>query len=298
MTKKKRGLGRDLNSLLGDLNSGAVGFAEQNGVIATQLRQDNLLQLSVEQLNRGQFQPRQDISPEGLEELTESIKSQGIIQPIIVRPITASTYEIIAGERRWRAAQLAGLSEIPAVVKNISDEDAIAMALIENIQRENLNPIEEAYALQRLLQECNKTHQEVAVAVGKSRSAVTNMLRLLNLDMDVRLLLEHGDLEMGHARALLALTGEDQRQAAQTIVTKELSVREAEKLVKKILGKGGNKLKTQKAPVNPDVVLLQNRLAEKLGAKVDIAYNKKGRGKLVIHFYSVNELEGILGHIE
>ncbi|MGD9153563.1 MAG: ParB/RepB/Spo0J family partition protein [Gammaproteobacteria bacterium] len=290
---KKRGLGRDLNSLLGDLNT-EVSVAE----LDTTLRapKSELRRLPIEQLRQGQFQPRKDMNPEGLEELAGSIRTQGIIQPIVVRPIDDSNYEIIAGERRWRAAQLAGLNEVPALVRHVGDETAVALALIENIQREDLNPIEEAVALHRLLEEFNMTHQEVAESVGKSRSAVTNILRLLKLAPQVKTLLEHGDLEMGHARALLALMDyESQHHIAQMVVSKELSVRETEKLVKKFLTKGDVAKVTP--TIDPDVQLLQTELATKLGAKVSITYNKKGKGKLVIHYYSLDELEGILEHI-
>lgn len=291
---KKRGLGRDLNSLLGDLNS-QVPVA---GLATTETKPKNeLRRLSIDQLRRGRFQPRKDMNPESLEELAGSIKTQGIIQPIVVRPIDNSNYEIIAGERRWRAAQLAGLDEIPVLVRDIGDETAVALALIENIQREDLNPIEEATALHRLLEEFNMTHQEVAESVGKSRSAVTNILRLLKLSSAVKTLLEHGDLEMGHARALLALENHhDQQQMAQIIVNKKLSVRETEKLVKRFLTKG-NVEKPARA-IDPDVQLLRDELENKLGAKVAIEYNKQGKGKLIIHYNSLDELEGVLEHIK
>jgi len=246
-------------------------------------------------LQRGQFQPRKGMDPETLGELAESIKAQGIIQPIIVRPIGEKSFEIIAGERRWRAAQLAGLDEVPALVRDLPDESAIAMSLIENIQREDLNVIEEADALHRLMTEFEMTHQEVAGAVGKSRSAVTNILRLLNLNSDVKILVEHGDLEMGHARALLALPEMEQPSAAKIVASKELSVRETEKLVRKLLA--GETIKSKKT-IDPDVRVLQNDLAEKLGAKVVVTHGSKGKGKLVIQYSSLDELEGILSHIK
>lgn len=289
---KKRGLGRDLNSLLGDL---ATNTAVTEMEMTTSLPRGELRKLPIEVLQRGRFQPRRDMSPEALEELAESIRSQGIIQPIVVRPISDSNYEIVAGERRWRAAQLAGLDKVPTLVKDINDETAVALALIENIQREDLNPIEEAYALHRLLKEFQMTHQEVAKSVGKSRSAVTNMLRLLNLDAEARKLLENGDLEMGHARALLALEGGLQRQAAQLIVAKELSVRETESLVKRLLA--GKDFRKTKSSIDPNVQALQNELSEKLGAKISISHSKQGKGKLIIQFHSLEELEGILEHI-
>lgn len=290
---KKRGLGRDLNSLLGDLNT-EVPVAELGTSLPAP--KNELRRLPIEQLRQGQFQPRKDINPESLEELAGSIKTQGIIQPIVVRPIDDSNYEIIAGERRWRAAQLAGLNDVPVLVRHVGDETAVALALIENIQREDLNPIEEAVALHRLLEEFNMTHQEVAESVGKSRSAVTNLLRLLKLAPQVKTLLEHGDLEMGHARALLSLMDhESQHHIAQMVISKELSVRETEKLVKKFLNKDNV---AKAAPtVDPDVQLLQTELAAKLGAKVSITYNRNGKGKLIIHYHSLDELEGILEHI-
>lgn len=290
---KKRGLGRDLNSLLGDLTTNNLESSFETTVVS---HKNELCRLPIEQLQRGQFQPRKDMNPDALEELASSIRSQGIIQPIVVRPISDTMYEIIAGERRWRAAQLAGLAEVPTLIRRINDETAVALALIENIQREDLNPIEEAYALHRLLEEFNMTHQEVAEAVGRSRSAVSNILRLLNLHANVKTLLEHGDLEMGHARALLTLESDMQQKAAQLIVSKELSVREAEKIVKKILS--GKELTKSIPSVDPNVQNLQNELSEKLGAKVAISYNKKGKGKLVINYHSLEELEGILEHIQ
>jgi ParB family chromosome partitioning protein len=290
---KKRGLGRDLNSLLGDLNT-QVSVA---GLDTTETKpKSELRKLSIDQLRRGPFQPRKGMNPESLEELAGSIRTQGIIQPIVVRPINNSDYEIIAGERRWRAAQLAGLDEVPVLVRDVGDETAVALALIENIQREDLNPIEEATALHRLLEEFNLTHQEIAESVGKSRSAVTNILRLLKLSSGVKTLLEHGDLEMGHARALLALLNhQDQQQIAQMIVDKKLSVRETEKLIKRFLTKG-NTTKTTHV-LDPDVQLLQDELENKFGAKVAIEYNQQGKGKLIVYYNSLDELEGILEHI-
>lgn len=281
MNTKPR-LGRGLNELL----SGS-----QLDVLSDQeLQEFNVL--PIEYLQPGKYQPRQVISSETLTELAESIKSQGMIQPIIVRPIEKNRYEIIAGERRWRAAQLAGLKDVPTLVKNISDEATIAISLIENIQRENLNPLEEALALRRLLEEFGMTHQQVAEKLGKSRITITNSLRLLNLNKEVKTLLEHGDLEMGHARALLALEGSLQNEAAQLVVAKDLSVRDTERLVKKMLVNKG--LVPAKKSIHPDVLALQNSLSDKLGAKVVIQHNSKGKGKLSIGFNSFDELDGIL----
>jgi ParB family chromosome partitioning protein len=236
------------------------------------------------------------MDPEALQELADSIKAQGVMQPIVVRPISDKKYEIIAGERRWRATQLAGLDAIPVVIKQVSDETAIAMALIENIQREDLNPIEEAASLQRLQQEFDLTQQEVAHAVGKSRSTVTNLLRLMSLQEDVRRLVEHGDLEMGHARALLALEGGDQSHAAGQVVGKGMSVRQTEALVRNLLaGKGKSKeVKVQ----DPNIRHLQDDLSARLGAKVQIQHSAKGKGKLVLNYSSLDELDGILAHIK
>jgi len=234
------------------------------------------------------------MSEEALEELASSIRSQGIIQPIVVRPIAHNSYEIIAGERRWRAAQIAKLDAVPCIIKDVPDEAAVAIALIENIQREDLNAMEEAVALNRLLNEFELTHQQVADAVGKSRTTVTNLLRLNNLNSDVKILLEHGDIEMGHARCLLALEGEAQSDAARTAVAKGLTVRETEKLVRAILEPAPAKQEHQK---DPDVKQLEQQLAENLGAKVEINYNKKGKGKLVISYTNLDELDGILNRI-
>ena len=231
-----------------------------------------------------------------LEELANSIKKQGVMQPIVLRPVSSNRYEIIAGERRWRATQLAGLHAIPAIIKDVSDEAAIAMSLIENIQRENLNPIEEAMALKRLQDEFGLTQQEVAEAVGKSRATVTNLIRLIGLSPEVRRMVEHGDLEMGHARALLSLPDQQQSETARTVVGKGLSVRQTESLVRRLLagtGKTGNR-----STVDPDIKSLEEDLSTRLGAKVLIQHTAKGRGKLILKYNSVDELEGILGHIK
>jgi ParB family chromosome partitioning protein len=256
-----------------------------------------LREVPVDLLQPGKYQPRMDMHPESLEELANSIKAQGVVQPIVIRPIGGDRYEIIAGERRWRAAQIAGLHEIPAVVRDVPDEAAIAMALIENIQREDLNPIEEAIALQRLIDEFEMTHQQAAGAVGRSRAAVSNLLRLLTLNDDVRKMLEHGDLEMGHARALLALQGQAQSEAAREVATKAYSVRETEQLVRR-LGEPSARTKKTNKSVDPDIKRLQEELADKLAAKVLFQHAAKGNGKLVIHYNSLDELDGILSRIQ
>jgi ParB family chromosome partitioning protein len=299
MAAKKRGLGRGLDALLGATN------ATDRNVQATELVQQNdqaggqkkyLAEVPVDLIQRGKYQPRRDMDPESLQELADSIKAQGVMQPIVVRPISDKKYEIIAGERRWRATQLAGLDAIPVVIRDVSDEAAIAMALIENIQREDLNPIEEAASLQRLQQEFELTQQEVATAVGKSRSTVANLLRLMTLQEDVRISLEHGDLEMGHAKALLGLEAADQSHAARVVIGKGLSVRQTEALVRNILSsKDKPSVDTQ---VDPNIRQLQDDLSQKIGAKVQIQHTAKGKGKLVLTYNSLDELDGILNHIK
>ena len=298
MAGKKRGLGRGLDALLGAGNNmQSVGSEAHAGSNDAMGGEDSAFkELPVDIIQSGKYQPRREIEPESLRELADSIIAQGLMQPIVVRPISDQKYEIIAGERRWRATQLAGLDVIPAVIRDVSDQAAIAMALIENIQREDLNPIEEAASLQRLQREFELTQQEVATAVGKSRSTVANMLRLMTLQEDVRRLLEHGDLEMGHARALLGLEGSDQSQAARTVVGKGLTVRQTEALVRNWSAK-----KTQPASdasVDPNIRHLQDDLSQRLGAKVKIQHSAKGKGKLVLHYNSLDELDGILSHIK
>jgi ParB family chromosome partitioning protein len=286
MAVKKRGLGRGLEALL----SGSAIPAEEPA--GTDMRE-----IPVDLLQPGKYQPRSDMHPESLEELANSIRAQGVVQPIVVRSVNSTgQYEIIAGERRWRAAQMAGLHEIPAVVRNVPDEAAIAMALIENIQREDLNPIEEAVALQRLIDEFEMTHQEAAGAVGRSRAAVSNLLRLLTLNADVRKMLEQGDLEMGHARALLALEGDKQSQTAREVAAKGYSVRETEQLVRR-LSTAPTKSKKVSKSLDPDIKRLQDDLTEKLAAKVAFQHTARGSGKMVVHYNSLDELEGILKHI-
>jgi ParB family chromosome partitioning protein len=302
MAAKRRGLGRGLDALLGatnatDRNVQSSEFAQQDGHSGqADAQKKYLAEVPVDLIQRGKYQPRRDMDPESLQELADSIKAQGVMQPIVVRPISDKKYEIIAGERRWRATQLAGLDAIPVVIRDVSDEAAIAMALIENIQREDLNPIEEAASLQRLQQEFELTQQEVATAVGKSRSTVANLLRLMSLQEDVRISLEHGDLEMGHAKALLGLDATDQSHAARVVIGKGLSVRQTEALVRNIL------TSKDKAPVNtqvdPNIRQLQDDLSQKIGAKVQIQHTAKGKGKLVLNYNSLDELDGILNHIK
>ncbi len=295
MAVKKRGLGRGLDALLG---AGAKAAAEPaaGAAAATPPSGEQLRHLPVELIQRGRYQPRMDMRQESLEELADSIRAQGVVQPIVVRPIGKDRYEIIAGERRWRATQIAGLGEIPAVIRDVPDDAAIAMALIENIQRENLNPLEEAVALKRLLDEFELTHQQAAQAVGRSRTAVSNLLRLLDLNDDVKKLVEHGDLEMGHARAMLTLKGPQQSDAARQVVARGLSVRETESLVRRLLAAPDQK-KQQVPAIDPDVRRLQDDLSEKLGAAVRVQQGAKGKGKLVIEYNTLDELDGILAHI-
>jgi ParB family chromosome partitioning protein len=289
---KRRGLGRGLDALLTSAPQKQPSDDDKKSGISESANE--LQQLSVDWLKPGKYQPRKDMSDQALEELSHSIKAQGIIQPIVVRQIATQQYEIIAGERRWRAAKLAGLVEVPCLVKDIPDEAAVAMALIENIQREDLNAMEEAIALERLLTEFDLTHQQVADAVGKSRTTVTNLLRLNSLNDDVKTLLEHGDIEMGHARALLALSGEQQSETAKQVAAKELTVRETERLVKKVLSPQSSKQSVEK---NAEVQQIEQNLAEKLGAEVKISQNKQGKGKLTINYKNSAQLAAILSKI-
>lgn len=293
-SKKKPALGRNLDALIG--GKSALSIAE---LIQEPKKSEQLKQLPIEKIVRGKYQPRHDIQVEALEELAESIKKHGVIQPIIVRPVENNLYEIIAGERRWRASQLAQLETIPAVVRDASDESTIAMALIENIQRENLNPIEEAMALHRLKTEFDMTHDQVAEAVGKSRATVTNLLRLLNLEESVRRYLEYGDLELGHAKVLLALSGDQQEKAASLVVQKGLSVRQTEILVKQLqTEKSANKIVANITKRSVDIVNLEEMLSEKIGVPVTIDHHPKGKGKLILKYSSLDELDGILQRIK
>ena len=303
MNMKKRGLGKGLSdlglgALLGDLQIPATAIIDSE-IISTDkndFEDGQLKKLPMSALKPGKYQPRKIISNEGLEELANSIRTQGVIQPIVVRSVSDNHYEIIAGERRWRAAQLAGLDIIPAVIRDINDEAAMVMALIENIQRRDLNILEEASALNRLMNEFNMTHQEVADAVGKSRTNITNILRLLKLNTDVRRLVESGQLEMGHARALLTLDEEKQHDAANIIVSRHLSVRETEVLIRKMMS--AQPIQFSESPEKIMLNTLQNRLTQKLGVKVSVLQNAKGRGKLIINYGNEKELENLLCHID
>ena len=257
--------------------------------------EERLKNIPIDLIQRGKYQPRVEMNEAALEDLAASIKAQGVMQPIVIRSIAAQKYEIIAGERRWRASQIAGLSSIPAVVRQVSDEAAIAMSLIENIQRENLNPIEEAMALKRLQDEFELTQQEVASAVGKSRATVTNLMRLIGLHIDVQKMLQVGKLEMGHARALLTLSETKQVEFAKLVANKGLSVRQTESLVRNV--NTGSELDRKKS-IDPNIKKLEEDLGEKLGAKVIIQHTEKGKGRLVINYNSLDELDGILVHLE
>jgi ParB family chromosome partitioning protein len=297
MTPKRR-LGRGLDALLSKPASESAAPGD------TPLRSgDGLREIPVDLLQRGQYQPRVDMRQDTLENLAASIKAQGVVQPIVVRPIAGKggeqRYEIVAGERRWRAAQLAGLADIPAVVREIPDEAAIAMALIENIQRENLNPLEEARALDRLIREFDLTHAEAAQAVGRSRAAVSNLLRLQELSDKVKPLLEDRQLEMGHARALLGISNATQQyDAARQVVKKGLSVRETERLVRRLLEGPDKKAAGKPASKDADIRRLEIEVSEKLGAKVNLQHGTKGAGKIVISYNSLDELDGILKHLK
>lgn len=291
---KKRGLGKSLDALLAYTGPGnEVTPAKES--VDENITGDTLRQLPVTQIHRGKYQPRRDMNPEALEELTNSIRTQGVIQPIIVRPQgTGNQFEIIAGERRWRAAQQAGLTEIPAIVRDIPDEAAMAIALIENIQRQDLNPVEEAAALQRLIEEFGMTHQQVAEAVGKSRASVTNLLRLLTLPEAIKSLLENGTIEMGHARALIALPEALQLQAIEIITTRGLNVRDTEQLVRRLQANTSNVTPITRKAINPDLQKLQDSLSKQLRMRVAIQCNAKGKGKLVIHYRNLRELDELM----
>ena len=280
VAKRRGGLGKGLDALMPDQLGDDRGDAADGAPT----------EIPIDQLYRGAHQPRIRFRPEGIEELAQSIRAQGVIEPIVVRPRTAGGFEIVAGERRWRAAQLAGLDRVPAMVRDVDDSQAIALALIENIQREDLNPLEEAQALKRLLEEQALTHEQLAEAVGKSRTAVTNLLRLLNLVPRVRDMLVEGTLEMGHARALLALPAEDQEPAAQRVVARQLSVRQTEALVKQLLAGPAPPAATS----DPDTRRLERELSEHLGAPTSIAAGRRGSGRIVIRYGSLDELDGLL----
>jgi ParB family chromosome partitioning protein len=294
MATKRQSLGKGLDALLGLAED--VTADQELANDGKKLSDGALKKIPVEFLQRGEYQPRREFNSDSLQELADSIASQGLIQPIVVREVAQNKYEIIAGERRWRAAQLVGLDSVPAIVREISDQATIAIALIENIQREDLNAIEESQALIRLQDEFNLTQQQVAQAVGKSRSAVTNLMRLASLQPVVQQQLERGDIELGHAKCLLALEGETQILAARTVASEGLTVRQTEVLVKK-LQLPDTQIKTKTTP-NQDILNLQNQLSEKLGAAVKIQHGSKGAGKLSISYNSVDELDGILSHLK
>jgi ParB family chromosome partitioning protein len=316
MATKKTGLGRGLDALLGPMNPAKYqpdpgqevapvspdGSAQASLANQPTVPMAGLQTLALELLQPGAYQPRRDMHKETLEELADSIRSQGVLSPISVRPLPGTTpthYEIIAGERRWRASQIAGLADMPVIIRDVDDEQAAAIALIENLQREDLNPLEEAEGLLRLIDEFDLTHQEAGRAVGKSRAAVSNLIRLLDLSPDALKLLASGQLDMGHARALLGLSGSrSQADAAREVVAKDLSVRQTEAMVKRLQKGSSNTSSNNNSGVDADIRRLQQDLGEKLGAKVAIQHTAKGKGKLVISYNSNDELEGILGHIK
>ena len=304
MNVRKKGLGRGLDALLGGLNERDTDTSDRTGTAEGALdggeARGTLTSLPLDLIERGRFQPRRDFDPEGLRELADSISAQGVIQPIVVRALAGGRYEILAGERRWRASQQAGLGEIPVVIREADDQSAMAIALIENIQRADLNPLEEASALQRLLGEFGLTHAQIAEAIGRSRASVTNLLRLLELNDDVKRALERGQLEMGHARALLGIKGPRQSAAATQVMSRGLSVRETERLVRQIQQEEEGRTTPVARPgaVDPDVRRLQDDLADRLGAQVQIQPGNRGGGRLVIAYHSLDELDGILANIK
>ncbi|RUQ33525.1 MAG: ParB/RepB/Spo0J family partition protein [Candidatus Competibacteraceae bacterium] len=289
MIRKKGGLGRGLDALL--------GAAARSETVPESGPTEILRQLSVESIERGRYQPRQDLREDSLQELAESIRAQGVVQPVLVRPLGGDRYELIAGERRWRAAQLAGLREVPAVIRDLPDRAAIAVALIENIQRENLNPLEEAAALHRLITEFELTHQQAAEAVGRSRATISNLLRLLDLSEDVQRLVRERKLDMGHARALLPLPPVLQREAALQVQLRGLSARETEQLVRRLQQDDPAESSPVKLP-DPDIHRFENDLAERLGARVRVRHGASGKGSVVIHYNSLDELDGILSRVK
>ena len=305
MATKRPSLGRGLEALLGGTIAPAPPESAAEDSVPRARPEEELAKIPVDLLQRGRYQPRLDMRPESLQELADSIRAQGVVQPIVVRPLAAprsgepERYEIIAGERRWRAAQMAGLHEVPSVIRRVNDEAAIAMSLIENIQRENLNPLEEARALDRLVREFEMTHQTAADAVGRSRAAVSNLLRLLELADEVKSLVETRQLEMGHARALLGLTvARQQVEVAMLVAKKGLSVRETEALVRRMLEHKDAETHREPPRKDPNIGRLEQDLADRLGAKVAVQHSASGRGKLVINYNSLDELDGILAHIQ
>ena len=297
--RERKKLGKGLGALLSSDSAQNMSSLLNNGKVSAENAiandREELKHIPVDLIQRGKYQPRVEMDEVALEELALSIKAQGVMQPIVIRSIAPQKYEIIAGERRWRAAQMAGLDSIPAVIKSVSDEAAIAMSLIENIQRENLNPIEEALALRRLQDEFQLTQQEVANAVGRSRTTVTNLIRLVGLHIDVQKMLQSGKLEMGHARALLTLPDSKQVEFARVVAQKGLSVRQTEALVRKVNLDDEPKLGRN---TDPNIKKLEESLGEKLGAKVLVQHNSKGKGRLIITYNSLDELDGILAHLD
>jgi len=282
---RRKGLGRGLDALL---SGSPILEVEEAG---------ELRLVAVDMIERGRFQPRTQFDETALQELAVSIREQGLLQPVVVRPLASGNFELLAGERRWRACQLAGLEQMPALIRDIKDQDALAIALIENIQREDLNALEEARALQRLIAEFELSHARAAQAVGRSRSALSNLIRLLDLNPDVQKLLETGALDMGHGRALLGLADAEQSQVAQEVVAKGLSARQTEALVRKLKQPAVAKRPHSHRP-DPDVVVLQRQLQEKLAARVEIKTGRGGRGSLTVHYRTLDELDGILRHIK
>ena len=289
MNAKKRGLGKGLDALLGEGSNISSAASAENG---------SLKVLAIDLIKRGPFQPRRDFDQDSLDSLADSIKTQGLVQPILVRPVEGkNSYEIVAGERRWRAAQIAGLHDIPVIIKDVSDNEAMCLALVENIQRQDLNPLEEAGALERLINEFEMTHDAVAEAVGRSRPAVSNLLRLLELDDRVKNMVETGRLDMGHARALLSLSSPKQLEVASRIVKQGLSVRATENLVRQFLD-NNQQNRPKKDSKDPNIARLESDLSQRLAAKVSITHQSTGRGKLQIGYNSLDELEGILKKLD
>jgi len=284
---KKKRLGRGLGSLIGNIDDLTQ--------VSDHDKKSGLSELDIDRIQRGKYQPRQNFDQQSLQELADSIRSQGIVQPIVVRP-EGDHFELVAGERRWSAAQIAGLQKIPALIRNLDSKSAAAIALIENIQREDLNPLEESQALMRLIDEFDLTHQQVADSVGRSRASVSNLLRLLDLADPVKDQVNQGLLDMGHARALLALIRHDQIDVANIVVNRGLSVRETEALVKRTL-EGDTGRKSTVREIDPDIRRLETRVSEKLGAAVKIKSGKKGSGQLIVSFHNSDELDGILQHM-
>ncbi len=297
MAGKRKGLGTGLDALLsGEARRNPVSKTSSKSSNKSELSVTGLKELPVDLLQRGQMQPRVDMRPEALQELADSIRSQGIAQPILVRPAKGGKYEIVAGERRWRAAQLAGLTKVPAVVRELDDTQAAALALIENMQREDLNPMEESRGLYKLKQKTGCTHQELAQMVGRSRASVSNLMRLMELEVDVQKMLESRELEMGHARALLGLGGRQQIRAARDVAAGGFSVRATERLVQSLTRPKKPEKPTSTA--DNDVRRLENQLSEQLGARVTFQQGTSGKGKLMISYNSLEELDGILAHIK